>query len=73
MEAYPAARLVYPSIISALARTLDSYASPSSSPLDFLVVVPDVERHLGKKIKKIWVTRVANLISEIVIGTPNVI
>jgi hypothetical protein len=41
--------------------------------LDFLLVVPDVERHIGKKIKKIWVTRVANLISEIVIGTPNVI
>jgi hypothetical protein len=41
--------------------------------LDFLLVVPDIERHLGKKIKKIWVTRVANLISEIVISTPNVI
>jgi hypothetical protein len=38
--------------------------------LDFLFVVLDIERNLGKKAKKICVTRVANLISEIVIGYP---
>jgi len=41
--------------------------------LDFLLVVPHVKRHLGKKIEKIWAISVVNLIREILIGIPNVI
>jgi hypothetical protein len=53
-------------------KTAVRYASPSSS-CSLSPRCPDIERNLGKKIKKICVTRIANLISEIVIGQPNVI
>jgi hypothetical protein len=49
MEAYPAT--ASSSIISALARTLGSLRFPFVFLLDFQVV-PNIEGHLGKKIKK---------------------
>jgi hypothetical protein len=66
-------RLPSSSIISAFARTQGLLPFPFVFLLDFVLIIPVVERHLGKKIKKIWVISVAYLIPEIVIGMPNVI
>jgi hypothetical protein len=67
MKAYP---------IGASSPTIRSRSRPSGSLafpfvflLDFLLVVPDIERNFGKN----GVTRVGNLISEIVISYPTVI
>lgn len=50
-------------------RPSGSLAFPFVFLLDFLLVVPDIERNFGKN----GVTRVGNLISEIVISYPTVI